>query len=100
MVFAEPGRMTCAPFGPALQKGFERAGESTWSLERRGVEPKNQPKALLTIEESAEYLRISRSSMYALIQQGRIKCVRVVQDSPRLKIADLDRLIDESQDDE
>jgi len=57
----------------------------------------NLLRNLLTIDEAAEYLRISRSSLYTLIQEGRLKPVRIIEGSPRIKVADLDKLIDASQ---
>jgi excisionase family DNA binding protein len=62
------------------------------------MEAHSTSSALVTYEEAAEYLRIGRSSLYALVQQGRLKPVRVLADAPRLKRVDLDRLIDECQD--
>jgi len=34
----------------------------------------NKPQPVMTVEEVAEYLRIPRSSVYKLAQEGRIPC--------------------------
>jgi len=38
---------------------------------------KNKTTAVMTIEEVAGYLRIPRSSLYKLAQEGRIPCQKV-----------------------
>ncbi len=47
-------------FGMRLQDG--RAGM------------RNRPKVVMTVDEVASYLRIPRSSVYKLAQEGRIPC--------------------------
>ena len=37
----------------------------------------NKPPEIMTIGETAEYLRISLSSLYRLAQKGRIPCQKV-----------------------
>jgi excisionase family DNA binding protein len=37
----------------------------------------NRPADVMTIEEVAEYLRIPRSSLYKLAQEGKIPCQKV-----------------------
>lgn len=37
----------------------------------------NTPPEIMTISETAEYLRISISSLYKLAQEGRIPCQKV-----------------------
>ena len=36
-----------------------------------------EPGDVLTIEELADYLRISRSTLYKLAQEGRVPCQKV-----------------------
>ena len=37
----------------------------------------NEPGDVLTIKELSEYLRISRSTLYKLAQEGRVPCQKV-----------------------
>jgi len=37
----------------------------------------NNPPETMTIDETAQYLRISQSSLYKLTQEGRIPCQKV-----------------------
>lgn len=51
---------------------------------------------LLTVEEAARYLRISRPMMYRLLQQKRIRPVKIGTRT-LLDKKDLDRFIEESK---
>ena len=37
----------------------------------------NNPPEIMTIRETAEYLRVSLSSLYKLAQEGRVPCQKV-----------------------
>jgi excisionase family DNA binding protein len=51
------------------------------------------PRPLLSIEEAAAYLGISRSSLYRLIDSGAIASVRVLKRKQRVERTELDRFI-------
>lgn len=99
-----PFQRTCTtflhPFSGVLKSPAEPAGTSARGRERYGMEPQTPRPVLLTVEEAATYLRIGRTAMYGLIRDGRVRCVRVLQDTPRIRISDLDRLIEDAQDGE
>ena len=46
---------------------------------------------LLTITEAGRYLGVSRSSIYRLINEGKLKTVRPVPDAPRIAREQLDQ---------
>lgn len=51
---------------------------------------------LLTYPEAADYLRISERTLWSMVNDGQIKCVRV-RHSVRFDRHELDRWIDEQQ---
>jgi len=44
---------------------------------------------LLRVDEVAEFLAVSRRSVYRLVQSGQLRCVRVGAASPRIRVGDL-----------
>ena len=54
-----------------------------------------QEPALLTVDAAAAYLSVSRSMLYGMIRDNRIRVVRLSADAPRIRKQDLDGLIDE-----
>jgi excisionase family DNA binding protein len=46
---------------------------------------------LLTITEAGRYLGVSRSSIYRLIHEGKLKTVRPVPDAPRIARAEIEQ---------
>ena len=54
----------------------------------------NQPPEILTIDEVANYLRVSKSSLYKLAQEGRVPCQKVGRHWRFRKDA-IDRWLDE-----
>lgn len=54
-----------------------------------------EPDAVLTIEELAEYLKISKSTLYKLAQEGRIPAQKVGKHW-RFRKAAIDRWLEES----
>ncbi len=55
-----------------------------------------EDRRLFTVKEAMEYLRISRPTLYRLINQGKLKPVKIGKRT-LLDKADLDRLIEESK---
>ena len=49
---------------------------------------------LLKIVEAAQYLGVSRSSIYRLIEEGTLKVLRPVPDAPRIARADLEAYVE------
>lgn len=54
-----------------------------------------EPGAVLTIEELADYLKISKSTLYKLAQEGRIPAQKVGKHW-RFRRAAIDRWLDEA----
>lgn len=50
---------------------------------------------LITPQEAAEYLSISRSTIYRLLAQGELECVQISGGCKRIDRADLMRFIEE-----
>ena len=46
---------------------------------------------LFTITEAGSYLGVSRSSIYRLIEQGKLQVLRPLPDAPRIARAQLDQ---------
>lgn len=69
-----------------------RAGEGVRGRESVGMDRTNSP-ALMTIDAAAEYLSMSRSTLYGMIRDGEIQVVRLKADMPRIRRADLDRMV-------
>lgn len=46
--------------------------------------------AYLSISSAAEYLGVARSTVYRLIQAGKLPVYRLTPDAPRLKRSELD----------
>lgn len=44
---------------------------------------------LLRLDDVAEFLAVSRRSVYRLLQSGQLRCVRVGAASPRTRVGDL-----------
>ena len=57
------------------------------------MEPLTTKIELLTIKAAAAYLGLSRTSIYALIDRGDIKPIRLIKDAPRILRGDLDALV-------
>jgi len=55
----------------------------------------NTPPEIMTISETAEYLRISLSSLYKLAQDGRIPCQKVGRHW-RFRKASIDRWLEQN----
>ena len=55
-----------------------------------------EERRLLTVKEACDYLRISKVSLYKLINQGKLKPVKIGKRT-LIDKADLDRLIEESK---
>jgi len=53
----------------------------------------DEPRRLLTIQEAAQFLRVSVSTLYGWVYQRRIPFVKLGR-ALRFDLADLDRLID------
>lgn len=54
----------------------------------------SNPPEIMTIGETAQYLRISQSSLYKLAQEGRIPCQKVGRHW-RFRKASIDNWLDE-----
>lgn len=57
------------------------------------MSPPTEPVALLTVEEAARYLRISRAKAYAMAATGEMPTVRLGR-SVRVRLAQLDAWLD------
>jgi excisionase family DNA binding protein len=44
---------------------------------RRALDPTDQPRLVLTVEEAAQRLCISRTVMYALVSSGAVRSIRI-----------------------
>ena len=49
---------------------------------------------LLTIEEAAEWLAISKPTLWRMVRRGEIPVVRIAQRTIRIKLTDLDDYIE------
>lgn len=54
------------------------------------------PNLALRVDEAAAALSISRSKMYGLLQQGKVKSVKVGE-VMRVRLRDLETFLDEAQ---
>ena len=60
----------------------------------RGVMSDSITPALLTINQAAAYLSVSRSTVYGLIAKGLLTSVRIVRGAPRIRRSEIDALIE------
>jgi excisionase family DNA binding protein len=50
---------------------------------------------LLKISEAANYLRVTVNSLYHMVSQGRVPCIRLSKRCLRFRVADLKQLVSE-----
>ena len=48
-----------------------------WLSSAEGCSVDREPGGVMTIDELSDYLRISRSTLYKLAQEGRVPCQKV-----------------------
>ena len=86
--------------GAAAPQGWQ---DSMTSWERELFEGlKNiilrDPQVVFTLTEAAQYLRISRTSLYRLMERGEFPVIHVMADAPRILRADLDAFLQRRRD--
>ncbi|MBX7133053.1 MAG: helix-turn-helix domain-containing protein [Fimbriimonadaceae bacterium] len=55
----------------------------------------SQAPILLTVRESASVLGISRTTLYLLINQGRLRVVRIGSRGVRIPVSELEKFVDD-----
>jgi excisionase family DNA binding protein len=90
-------KLRCKGSGPPYRKfrGSIKYGISEleiWAASHRRSESAIRADSLSTIKEAGEILKISRSTLYLMIGQGKLPVVRIGR-SARIRRSDLDKLM-------